>query len=142
MAKSMFFKLVFVLILLVAWIIYGYRHVIMNTWYETTEAVEQTADKLGLVPEPEVKTSTAYKWTDAEGKVHFSSTPPPAGTQGVEEKQYGDGINVVAAPPRRKPGDEEQKPNLLGPLPEIMENARQARELADQAGAAAGKSQH
>jgi len=30
-----------------------------------------------------------YKWTDAEGKVHFSATPPKEKTKTVEIKKYG-----------------------------------------------------
>lgn len=34
-----------------------------------------------------------YKWTDSEGHVHYSSTPPPGAVTGVQQ------VKVVVAPP-------------------------------------------
>ncbi|MEW5942513.1 MAG: glutaredoxin family protein [Pseudomonadota bacterium] len=32
---------------------------------------------------------TLYRWTDAEGKVHYTDRPPPATAKAVEEKKLG-----------------------------------------------------
>ena len=34
-----------------------------------------------------------YKWTDSEGHVHFSQTPPPGATSGVQQ------VKVAVPPP-------------------------------------------
>jgi glutaredoxin len=35
--------------------------------------------------------STVYKWTDSQGKVHFSDTPPADQAKGVTQKRIGSG---------------------------------------------------
>lgn len=35
--------------------------------------------------------TNVYRWVDAQGKVHFSDTPPPAEAQGVSQKRMGGG---------------------------------------------------
>jgi hypothetical protein len=40
-----------------------------------------------------------YRWTDANGGVHYSNTPPPAGAQGVEHKNMvGNTIDTSQLP--------------------------------------------
>jgi glutaredoxin len=34
---------------------------------------------------------SVYKWTDAEGRVHFTDTPPPQSAKKVEQKRMGGG---------------------------------------------------
>lgn len=36
-----------------------------------------------------------YKWVDENGSTHYHQTPPPAGTQFVEEKEFDGELNVV-----------------------------------------------
>lgn len=76
--------------------------------------------------------ATIYKWTDADGKVHFSQQPPPDQTANVEVQRKnrtepGDG---TAAAPAAKPAtpaaataaaEEEAKPQKD---PAICEKAR------------------
>ena len=42
-----------------------------------------------MLPLSDLHAGEVYKWTDAEGKVHFSATPPPKKAKTVEVKQYG-----------------------------------------------------
>src|SRR6185436_3151331 len=35
--------------------------------------------------------NTVYKWTDSEGKVHFTDTPPPGQAKDVTQKRMGGG---------------------------------------------------
>ena len=36
-----------------------------------------------------------YKWVDENGSTHYHQTPPPGGTQFVEEKEFDGELNVV-----------------------------------------------
>lgn len=42
--------------------------------------------------------STVYKWTDSQGKVHFSDTPPPEQAKGVTQQRMGGGDVVSQLP--------------------------------------------
>jgi hypothetical protein len=42
-----------------------------------------------MLPLSNIHAAEVYKWTDAEGKVHFSATPPAKKAKTVEVKQYG-----------------------------------------------------
>jgi hypothetical protein len=44
-----------------------------------------------------------YKWTDKDGKVHFSSTPPKDKEAKVEVKNYKGAINSQSAPTKEIP---------------------------------------
>lgn len=39
-----------------------------------------------------------YRWTDDKGRVHFSSTPPPAGAKNVQKKDSGGAAAESSAP--------------------------------------------
>lgn len=76
--------------------------------------------------------ATIYKWTDADGKVHFSQQPPPDQTANVEVQRKnrtepaGDGTAVAPAAKPAKPATaaaaaEEAKPQKD---PAICEKAR------------------
>lgn len=51
-----------------------------------------------------------YKWTDAEGKVHYSNMPPPAGTKVKQPPAQlkGGTVSSIAGP---KPAQAEEKKN-------------------------------
>ncbi len=40
---------------------------------------------------------TLYRWTDAQGRVHFTDQPPPAGAKSATEKNYRSGPAQPAA---------------------------------------------
>lgn len=42
-----------------------------------------------ILPFSNIHAGEVYKWTDAEGKVHFTATPPTKKVKTVEIKQYG-----------------------------------------------------
>jgi glutaredoxin len=43
--------------------------------------------------------SNVYRWTDKDGKVHFSDTPPPEDAKNVTQKRMGDsGMDASALP--------------------------------------------
>ena len=50
-----------------------------------------------------------YKWTDANGIVHFSDTPPPSDTKNVESLHLAGGTTTAAAA--------DQPPNAAGGSP-------------------------
>jgi glutaredoxin len=33
-----------------------------------------------------------YRWVDADGSVHYSDSPPPAGAKNVQQKNFGDNV--------------------------------------------------
>ena len=61
-----------------------------------------------------------YKWTDSEGHVHFSQTPPPSTTPGVQQ------VNVSAAPP-----DPQSLQNQQGLIQAQQDQQKKAKEAAD-----------
>jgi hypothetical protein len=72
-----------------------------------------------------------YKWTDADGVTHYSQTPPPAGTPGVEDLD----LKVPPAPPYSGPTAEELELKALQErtraLEKALEEERRAREEAE-----------
>jgi glutaredoxin len=46
-----------------------------------------------------IMAGTLYRWTDADGKVHFTDQPPPAGAKGATEKTYKSSAPGNAASP-------------------------------------------
>ncbi len=44
-----------------------------------------------LAPAFALAQQTVYKWTDKDGKIHFSDTPPPKEATGVSQKRVGGG---------------------------------------------------
>jgi hypothetical protein len=61
-----------------------------------------------------------YKWTDNQGHVHFSQTPPPSTTAGVQQ------VNVNAAPP-----DPQSLQNQQGLIQAQQDQQKKAKEAAD-----------
>lgn len=57
-----------------------------------------------MLPLGNLHAGEVYKWTDAQGKVHFSATPPAEKTKTVEVKQYG-----TASPSTYKMTEEDKK---------------------------------
>ena len=43
-----------------------------------------------------VAAGTLYRWTDAQGKVHYTDQPPPAGARDATEKSYASGPAAAA----------------------------------------------
>jgi glutaredoxin len=46
-----------------------------------------------------VAAGTLYRWTDADGKVHFTDQPPPAGARNTSQKSYKGGATEKGASP-------------------------------------------
>ena len=64
-----------------------------------------------------------YKWTDSEGHVHFSQTPPPSTTAGVQQ------VNVNPAAP-----DPQSLQNQQDLIQAQQDQQKKAKEAADKAG--------
>lgn len=64
-----------------------------------------------------------YKWTDKDGKVHFSSTPPKDKDAKVEVKNYKGAINSQAAPTKEIPPEvKEMMQGMQKALLEVHED--------------------
>jgi len=61
----------------------------------------------------ESKTTTVYKWQDADGEWHFSNTPPPQGVASQVQTYRAD-TNVIQAPRQQQ---KQQKPIAATPPP-------------------------
>ncbi|MDH5650045.1 MAG: DUF4124 domain-containing protein [Gammaproteobacteria bacterium] len=134
--KSVFYKLAFVLVLLVTWVIYDRWDQITGSYYAATDAVVETADKLGLVPEEEITKTTVYKWTDDQGKVHFSNKAPLE-AKNTETKTFNSNANVMdpVKIPRKAPDNAKSndKPaGTLGNMATAVKDARAARGQMEQ----------
>lgn len=64
-----------------------------------------------------------YKWTDSEGHVHFSQTPPPNATTGVKQ------MNVNPAPP--DPQSLQNQQALVQAQQDQAQKAKDAKDAAD-----------
>lgn len=73
-------------------------------------------------PKPAAPT-TVYKWTDADGRVHFGDKPQNAGAQQVEVKIQ----NAISAPDQQNPAALDEEP-LRAREPSPLEKARAAAE--------------
>ncbi len=137
MLKGVFYKLVFALVLLVGGVIYYHWNNITRAYFTTldsvTGGVTKTADQLGVLPDEKITHTTVYKWTDAQGNVHFSNqAPPTAGA--VESKTFASNVNVVEAvkahplppPPPAPASAPAALPGLFGQLPNAVNAARDA----------------
>lgn len=123
-AKSMFFKLVFALIALVGWLIYDRWDDITYNIAKAQHNVVKTAKK--ALPKEDAPVVQTYKWTDADGKVHYSNIKP-ADAGNVETKAVNTGQNVMPSVskydvPRKK--EENKSGGLLGHLPQAVHDAK------------------
>jgi len=93
----------------------------------------------------ESKTTTVYKWQDADGEWHFSNTPPPEGIASQVQTYRAD-TNVIQAPQPQKPATATPPPNNAPPtepdtgipgLPspdkvkKLMDDARAVQDLSN-----------
>ena len=92
---------------------------------------------LGLLLAPCISVAEeVYRWVDVEGRVHFSSTPPPSGSAQKTEKWEGserDVINVVpetnAAPRARRGNTARPAPSMRGASPATRRPASGAERI-------------
>jgi hypothetical protein len=69
---------------------------------------------------------TAYRWTDANGQVHYSQTPPTGGN-------YEPVKPAIAPPPQKDPAagqdkkEKEPEPDSVGAIQKYVEEAEAAR---------------
>ncbi|MGA0586870.1 DUF4124 domain-containing protein [Dyella sp. KRB-257] len=66
----------------------------------------------------------AYKWTDARGTVHYSESPPPAGTKYSRVTLSGSVDPIVAPAPATEPGTGEGRMDAqpAAPMEDTPEN--------------------
>lgn len=64
-----------------------------------------------------------FKWTDSQGHVHFSQTPPPSTTAGVQQ------LNVNAPPP--DPQSLQNQQSLIQAQQDQQKKAKDAADKAD-----------
>ena len=73
--------------------------------------------------------STVYKWTDSQGKVQFSDTPPPAGTKGVTQQRIGAGELEATQLPYATQLAAQKSPVTLYTAPACGDPCDEARSL-------------
>jgi glutaredoxin len=74
--------------------------------------------------------TSVYKWTDAEGKVHFSDMPPPAAdSKNVTEKRLGGGALDVSGLPYATQMAAKSNPVTLYTAPQCGDPCEQGRNL-------------
>ena len=54
-----------------------------------------------------------YRWTDDQGRVHITDTPPPASAKGVKRDGGGGGAATYAPSPAAEPKSSQQEPFAL-----------------------------
>lgn len=101
--QSMLTKLIIVLIALVGWVVYSRMDQIKDFLGMVQESVPQVVEQTLEPDKPTPATTTVYKWQDASGEWHITSTPPDKATA-IETKTYAHDVNVV---PAVKPGVQE-----------------------------------
>ena len=102
--QSLLTKLIILLIAVIGYVVYSKMDQIKAMLGEAEQAMPEIA--IPSVAEPEKPaTTTVYKWQDASGEWHITSTPPPKGAT-VEAKTYAHDANVVPAVKAKKPESE------------------------------------
>ncbi len=87
---------------------------------------------------PKLSKETVYKWTDENGRTHYSSDPIPGGTN-VEEMEVDPNVNVMDAV--EIPKDEPSRPpvnlpegNIYHPekIKQLVDDARNVQDLMNE----------
>src|SRR5260221_3558930 len=79
--------------------------------------------------------TNVYKWTDADGKVHFSDTPPPPqASKNVIEKRMGGGTVVESQLPYATQLAVKTSPVVLYTAPQCGDPCEQGRALLSDRG--------
>src|SRR5437762_3218881 len=79
--------------------------------------------------------TNVYKWTDAEGKVHFSDTPPPPqASKNVTEKRMGGGTVADSQLPYATQLAAKTSPVILYTAPQCGDPCEQGRSLLSDRG--------
>ena len=73
--------------------------------------------------------STVYKWTDSEGKVHFSDSPPADQAKGVTQRRMGGGEVDVSQLPYATQLAAKSNPVTLYTAPQCGDPCSSARSL-------------
>jgi glutaredoxin len=73
--------------------------------------------------------STVYKWTDSQGKVHFSDTPPAEQAKGVTQKRLGGGEVDISQLPYATQLAAKSNPVTLYTAPQCGDPCVNARSL-------------
>ena len=81
---------------------------------------------LFILISPHLMAETAYKWTDAEGKIHFSSTPPKGALRKNAEKFDINAPNRSSTPLVEKKKAQPEKPKI-SPKEQLIENCKQTQ---------------
>ena len=78
--------------------------------------------------------TSVYKWTDADGKVHFSDTPPPDSAKGVTRSRVGGGPAEVSQLPYATQMAMRNSPVTLYTAPQCGDPCAQGRSLLSNRG--------
>ena len=87
------------------------------------------AAALALACGPEAAAQTVYKWTDSQGKVHFSDTPPDEQAKSVTQKRMGGGELEVPQLPYATQLAMKKSPVTLYTAPSCGDPCANARSL-------------
>lgn len=124
--KGIFYKLAFVLVALVSWIIY-------DRWDDITYAVEKaqhdtikTAKK--IMPKDEATVTKTYKWTDADGKVHYTNVKPE-NMKDVETQDIKSDQNLMESvskfdTPQKKEEEKSGIGGVFGHIPKAIQDTK------------------
>lgn len=93
--QNMLTKLLILLVALIGWVIYSKMDKI-KAFLGDVPAMPEIVSVPTPTTQAAPKTTTVYKWQDASGEWHISSTPP-AGVSAIETKTYTNDANVVPA---------------------------------------------
>lgn len=116
-------------------------------WIPGTETLDQVTKVVNKVPGTGTATKTkgghettkVYKWQDEKGRWHFSETPPEQKRADVEQITVTTDVNTISpleepetdtAPTKEAPGFVQDF--NLSDLPNVLENAKQVKEMMDQ----------
>lgn len=127
--KSLFFKLVIVLIALAGWMAYENQQAIMNFSLSDIKKIipkslpKNIGDKNG-------SSTIVYKWQDSSGKWHFSDTRPKDVTTVSIEKIRSD-VNVMPSYPVEKPETPQNKASIDSQLGSRSQSKGSGKTLSD-----------
>lgn len=137
--RSLFFKMGFLLVALIGWVIYDRWDNLSMTAATSASAISgKMKSSLPTEPPANVKTKV-YKWQDAQGRWQFSNEPPKTQAK-VSTQTYNSNENVIprltpediAVVTRKNNKDDAPAGGVFSHLPAAVNSARDAQNSAAQ----------
>ena len=122
--KSLFNKLLFLTLILSAWVVYDRWDSISQTFESTQKKISR---EISSVTKPKVTTTTVYKWKDKDGNWQYSNSRPE-NVPDAEIKQFRSDENILP-PVSQTAKKKDRKQESGGIMKSITDSVNEASNL-------------